>query len=181
MTQFSKKDTGAHRPLSNHQISGEELANRQLKKFGISMSVMAASIGLYYLGFFGSFDGPLHPTRVGEKLSRLGFTAIHLLVIFIILFAASVTWNWIYNLFNRWTGRRHCCLRKNDSGEICGAATAMQKIQAQPAGANNRLFLCEKGHKNTHARYIPVKKDKWGYSLCAVMLVLVCGTALYIF
>ena len=181
MKNFKKQKIGFNRPFSNEQLTGEELANRQLKKFGISMSVMAVSIGLYYLGFFGSVDGPLHPARMGENLSRLGFTQIHLLITFSVLFTVTLVWNWIYNLINRWTCRGFTCLHKDKSGKTCGAATKIQKTHDRKSNANNRLFLCDKGHTSTHAQYLPVKKGKWGVTLCAAMLTIVCGTAFYIF
>ena len=179
MKNFLKNST-LSRPLSTRQLTGDELARRQLKSFGISMLVLGVSIGLYYLGFFGSVDGPLHPARLGENLSRLGFTQIHLLVIFSALFIVSLTWNWIYNLINQWTGKRFVCLYKDKSGKPCGAAAKLQKTHGQKTTANNRLFLCEKGHTSTNAQYLPVKKGKWGYTLCAAMLTVVCGITIYI-
>ncbi len=180
MNHFFKKNTGFGQPLPNHELTGDELANRQLKNFGISMLVMGLSIGLYYLGFFGSLDGPLHPARIGEKLNRLGFTQIHLLITFIVLFAVTVVWNWVYNLVNQWTGRRFICLHKDSAGNTCGAAAKIQKHHDQKPDADNRLFLCAKGHANTTAQFRPVKKGKWAYSLCACVLTIVCGITLYI-
>ena len=181
MKNFLKNDTGFGRSLANQKLTGEELASRQLKKFGISMLVLAVSIGLYYLGFFGSVDGPLHPARIGEKLSRLGVTRIHLLITFIALFAVTLVWNWIYNLINRWMGKRFICLYKDKSGKTCGAAAKLQKAHGQKANAANRLFLCEKGHTDTNAQFLPVKKGKWDYTLCAAMLTVVCGIMFCIF
>lgn len=166
---------------SNQPLTGDEMGRRQLKKFGVNMSILGASIGLYYLGFFGSIDGPLHPTRIGEKLNSLGFTQMHLLITCIALFAVTVCWNWIYNLISRWTGRRFTCLHKNDSGEICGAAAKRHKNHDQKTDANNCIFVCDKGHQNVHAQFLPVKKNKWGYTLCASMLTVVCGIMVYIF
>ena len=145
------------------------------------MSVMAISIGLYYLGFFGSIDGPLHPARIGAKLNRLGFTQIHLLITFIALFAVTVAWNWIYNVVNRWTGRRFICLDKDTSGNTCGAAAKLKKNHDQKATGNRRVFVCDKGHTNINAQFLPVKKGRWGYTLCAAMLTVVCGITIYIF
>ena len=180
MNHLAKIISGSTQPLPNQQITGDEMARVQLKKFGINMLVLGASIGLYYLGFFGSVDGPLHPTRIGEKLSSLGFTQIHLLITCIAVFAVTVVWNWIYNLFNRLTGRHLTCLHEDTSGKICGAATKIQKNHTPKANANNPFFICEKGHTNTNAQYLPVKKGRWGYTLCAVMLTVVCGITIYI-
>ncbi len=181
MKNLKKQETGFGRLLSNEQLTAEELASRQLKKFGISMLVLAVSIGLYYLGFFGSVDGPLHPARLGEMLNHCGVTKIHLLITFIILFAATLAWNWIYNLINRWTGKRFICLYKDKSGKTCGATATLQKIHGQKANTNNRVFVCEKGHTNASAQFLPIKKGKWGYTLSAAMLTVVCGIMFYIF
>jgi len=181
MKNFLKKAAGFGRLPANKQLTGEELASRQLKKFGISMLVLGVSIGLYYLGFFGSVDGPLHPARLGKMLSHLGVTQIHLLITFIILFTVSLVWNWIYNLINRWAGKRFVCLHKDKSGKTCGALANLQKTHEQKANTSNRVFVCEKGHTNANAQFLPLKKGKWGYTLCAAMLTVVCGITFYIF
>ncbi len=69
----------------------------QLKRFGYNMIALALSIALYYLGFFGSVEGPLNPSTIGQYLKSFGFSGNHLLFALFILFAFSVSWNWIYN------------------------------------------------------------------------------------
>ena len=72
-------------------------ARNQLRRFGYNMVALALSIGLYYLGFFGTVEGPLNPSAIGQHLKTMGFSGKHLLYILFILFAVSLTWNWIYN------------------------------------------------------------------------------------
>lgn len=69
----------------------------QLKKFGYNMVALALSIGLYYLGFFGTVEGPLNPSAIGQYLRSFGFSRYHLLFVLFVLFVISLTWNLIYN------------------------------------------------------------------------------------
>jgi uncharacterized protein YybS (DUF2232 family) len=61
------------------------LGRNRLQYFGLTMVVMGISFILYYLGFFGSVDGPLTPAKLGATLSGLGVTQRHVIVILLSL------------------------------------------------------------------------------------------------
>ncbi len=82
-------------------IANEDLARRQLIRFGWSMITLAISIGLYYLGFFGTTEGPLNPERMGSAMNEFGVTGRHIVIFMSLLFLVSVSWNWVYNLFRK--------------------------------------------------------------------------------
>jgi hypothetical protein len=171
-----KKCTG-NRSIAGQRLSGHELANRQLKRFGINMLVLAASIALYYLGFFGSVDGPLHPFRIGLGLHGLGVTRTSLLYTLTGFLALSVIWNWLYNLFNRLSGRGFICINVDGWGGICGQRVTRVRHRDKNHPGNKWIFLCPKGHQHTTACFLPVRKGVWGHALWAVMLILVGGMA----
>ena len=81
-----------------HREDRETLARRQIKRFGWNMVVLAGSVGLYYLGFFGTTDGPLNPHRLGTTMADFGITGMHLTAGVILVFLISISWNWVYNL-----------------------------------------------------------------------------------
>ena len=84
--------------MKNRDKSGyPDNTRHQIRKFGYNMIVLAISIGLYYLGFFGTAEGPLNPSEIGQKLKAAGFNGHHLLFALFVLFVISLTWNWIYN------------------------------------------------------------------------------------
>ena len=84
--------------MKNSDKSGySDNARYQLKKFGYNMVALSLSIALYYLGFFGTVEGPLNPSTMAQNLKSLGFSGHHLLTVLLVLFLISLTWNWIYN------------------------------------------------------------------------------------
>ena len=84
--------------MENNKPGYPDNARYQLKKFGYNMVALALSIALYYLGFFGTVEGPLNPSILGQHLKSFGFARYHLFFSLFILFVISLTWNWIYNL-----------------------------------------------------------------------------------
>lgn len=85
----------------------------RLQNFGVTMVVMGASFGLYYLGLFGGVSGPLQPERIGDWLAAMGFSDRRLLVLLLSFMVIAITWNWVYNAFNRLLGRRDViCVKK---------------------------------------------------------------------
>ncbi len=84
--------------MKNSDKSGySDNARYQLKKFGYNMVALSLSIALYYLGFFGTVEGPLNPCTMAQNLKSFGFSGHHLLSVLLVLFLLSLTWNWIYN------------------------------------------------------------------------------------
>ena len=60
----------------------------RLRSFGISMIVMGISFVFYYLGLFGTVEGPLNPDRIGMTLAGMGVEKWHVVFFFIGLEAA---------------------------------------------------------------------------------------------
>ena len=71
---------------------------KRLFRMFASMLVMVLCFPLYYLGLFGSVEGPLNPARIGDSLAGMGVTKTHSLVFFLSFLIISVSWNWIYNI-----------------------------------------------------------------------------------
>jgi len=94
--QSIANDANAH-PLSQNEI----FARRRLKRFGWEMIILALSMGLYYLGFFNTVEGPLNTHRVGAFLAENGITVTHLILFLVAVFVISVSWNWMLNLSRR--------------------------------------------------------------------------------
>ncbi len=140
---------------SNHLISEEHLSDTrgyasrndaidQLRRFGWSMVSLAASVGLYFMGFFNSVQGPLNSDRMGTTLAQLGVTSTHLIAGAAVLFVLSVSWNWIYNLFHR---------------------SAAKRRSGMNTGHKNRNI-------DRAQVYEPVRKGPWGHVLWMAMLIL---------
>ncbi len=84
----------------------------RLQNFGVTMVVMGASFGLYYQGLFGGVSGPLQPERIGDRLAAMGFSDRHLLAMLLSFMVIAITWNWVYNAFNRLFGKPVICVKK---------------------------------------------------------------------
>jgi hypothetical protein len=97
----------------------------RLHNFGLTMVIMGASFILYYLGLFGTVEGPLTPANLGASLSSLGVTQRHVILMLLALLIGAITWNWIFNLTRFVAGRRMTCLaRSKDADGFCGAPSA---------------------------------------------------------
>ncbi len=130
--------------MKNRDNSGyPDNTKNQIRKFGYNMIVLAISIGLYYLGFFGTAEGPLNPSGIGQKLKSAGFNGHHLLFALSVLFIISLTWNWIYNSVLR-----------------------LHLYLENPKGENNPK---------------PVKKGKWGHTVCGALLILILTFAFHMY
>lgn len=97
----SASGNSAHHTPATGGIRRTGYVQNRMKNFGLTMVVMGASFGLYYLGFFGGVEGPLQPGRIGERLAAMGFTGRHLLCLFLLLTLVAITWNWLYNAITR--------------------------------------------------------------------------------
>ena len=88
-------------------------ARSRLHNFGLTMVIMGASFILYYLGLFGTVEGPLTPANIGASLSSLGVTQRHVILMLLALLIGAITWNWIFNLTCFAAGRRMTSLPIN--------------------------------------------------------------------
>ena len=143
------------------------LVQNRLQNFGLTMVVMGASFGLYYLGLFGSVPGPLEPARIGDQLAALGFSDRHLLVTFLVFLVISISWNWLYNAVIRLRGRHMtCAFRKDGETAFCSELISKEKSDFS-AGR----YVCSAGHKCSKVHIQVVKKGTVSHFLWMMWLV----------
>ena len=131
------------------------------------MLVMIVCFPLYYLGLFGSVDGPLNPARLGERLAGMGISRTHSMVFFLTFLIVAVSWNWIFNLVSLAMGSRMTCTRPKAGGSPCGAAVRRDKTENQ----NQTVYICVKNHRRTDAHFHPVRKGAVSHSIWLISLV----------
>jgi hypothetical protein len=155
------------------------LQNR-LASFGLTLIVMGASFGLYYLGLFGTVDGPLAPARMGTALAEMGVSQRHVIVMLLTLLIGALTWNWIFNLASMLAGQRMTCNAVDKAtGETCGAAVQRLKHQAKRSGQTVVEYRCPHGHLRPEAHFHPVRKGTVSNTIwigCAIftMIAIFC-------
>jgi len=158
-------------PLTKWWHSRDFLQKRILR-FCFSMLVMVLCFPLYYLGIFGSVEGPLHPARIGQHLAGLGVTRSHCMILFLTFLIISVSWNWIFNLVSLLIGSRLTCKRSLfKEGHLCGAAVVRHKVMDPKTGQKSICYVCAKGHKRPDAYFHPVRKGTFSHSIWLVSLV----------
>jgi hypothetical protein len=140
---------------------------QRLIRFCGSMLVMVICFPLYYLGLFGSVDGPLHPARLGERLAGMGVSRTHSMVFFLTFLIIAVSWNWIFNLVSLAMGSRLTCTRPNAGGSPCGEPTTQGKTKDQ----KKTVYTCAKGHRRADAHFHPVRKGTVSHSIWVISLV----------
>ena len=110
----------------------------RLHSFGLTMIVMAISFGLYYLGLFGTVEGPLTPANMGATLSGLGVTQRHVIMVLISILIFAVSWNWIFNLSSALAGARMTCKATEKGGD----GTMRRSGQTHPARFQTLRAAC---------------------------------------
>ena len=73
--------------------NGLSFVHKRLVRMSLSTVVMILCFPLYYLGLFGSVEGPLNPARIGDFLAGMGVTKTHSLVFFLSFLIIAVSWN----------------------------------------------------------------------------------------
>ncbi len=148
----------------------------RLANFGVTLMVMGASFALYYLGLFGTVEGPLTPERMGASLSAMGITQRHVIVMLLTLLIAALTWNWIYNLGSLLAGHRMTCNAVDKAtGEVCGAAVQRRRHVAKRSGHTVVEYRCPHGHLRPEAHFHPVRKGTVSNTIwigCAVFTLI---------
>ena len=148
----------------------------RLANFGLTLIIMGASFGLYYLGLFGTVEGPLTPARMGTALADMGVTQRHVIVMLLTLLIAALTWNWIYNLASLMAGHRLTCNAVDkETGEPCGAVVERRKHQAKRGGHNVVTYRCPHGHLRPEAHFHPVRKGTLSNTIwigCAIFTLI---------
>jgi len=149
----------------------QRYSRRRLQRFGLDMTVIGTCFILYYLGFFGGAAGPLSPSRIGDRLVRLGATTEHLLIFFIGLAVLAVSWNWIFNLVCYLCGWRLTCSRTEDDGGCCKAPVKRIKLDSKNYDAFQRRYACTVGHRRSEAHFHPMVKGTIGHTLWVIAVI----------
>ena len=152
---------------------GGFVSNR-LYNFGLTMVVMGASFILYYLGLFGTVDGPLTPDNLGIALSGLGVTQHHVITVLLSILIFAFSWNWVFNLTSALLGARMTCkaLEKTGGG-VCGAAVTRTRHASKRTGRTVVEYVCPHGHRRSEAHFHPVKKGPISNTACLACLAFV--------
>jgi len=156
-------------PFSKWWNSRNFLQKRMIR-LCLSTLVMVICFPLYYLGLFGSVDGPLNPGRIGNSLSGIGVTKTHSMVFFLSFLIMALTWNWIYNLVSYLRGGRLTCNKMDEEGKPCGARTERKKVVHRKTGERVPQYVCAQGHKRPDAHFHPVQKGTVSHTVWVMVL-----------
>jgi len=144
---------------------------KRLIRMFLSMMVMILCFPLYYLGLFGSVEGPLNPAKIGASLAGMGVTKTHSLVFFLSFLIIALSWNWIYNIVSLLTGARLTCNKVDDEGKPCGARVEKRKVEQKKTGQKVAQYVCTNGHKRPDAHFHPVQKGKFSHTVWVIAAV----------
>lgn len=167
---------------TSHLPSHEEMAfngyfNRRMRGFGLTLIIMGLSFLLYYLGLFGGVSGPLSAGSLGDALAGLGVTRTHVAVVLFAAFLCALSWNWVFNLICRASGRRMTCMEPlGKKGGVCALPVRAAKARESKTGRSIRLYFCQEGHETFASCFHPVKKGVIGHTawLIAAAFFLIC-------
>jgi hypothetical protein len=151
--------------------NGLDFFQKRLVRMGLSFLVMIICFPLYYLGLFGSVQGPLNPSNLGEGLANLGVTRTHSAVFFLTLLILAVSWNWIFNLVSIAVGASLTCKKTREDGKSCGARVERKKTVQKKTGKIVPQYVCSQGHKLPEADFHPVQKGTFSHTLWVIALV----------
>ncbi len=161
-----------NRPPSGKGKGSQDFLRQRLTNFGLTMIVMGICFPLYYLGLFGTVEGPLNPSQLGTTLAGIGVSKTHMLVLFVSFLIIAVTWNWIYNWVSLLTGSRMTCIKKVDNeGAVCGAPVSRKKVLHKKTGIVVPQYECINGHKRPEAHFHPVQKGTFSHTLWVISLL----------
>ncbi len=147
-----------------------QFTHQRINRFILSILVMLVCFPLYYLGFFGSVEGPLQPVQIGQWLADIGVSKNHILVLFTSLTILTVTWNWIFNLSSLLIGSRLTCKWEDRRGLICGVPVIFKKIFDKKTDRFLTQYVCSRGHKRHDAHFHPVKKGTVSHAVWMISL-----------
>ena len=176
------KTSASNSPVaSGKQRSAQDFLRQRFACFGLSMIVMGICFPLYYLGLFGTEEGPLNPAQLGVKFAGIGVTKTHMMVFFFSLMIIAVTWNWIFNLVSIAIGSRLTCNKIDKEGIPCGAPVKRIKVVHKKTGRVAPVYVCSHGHKRPEAHFHPVKKGTLSHTLWVISLLFCIVVFYYIF
>ncbi|WP_022666436.1 hypothetical protein [Desulfospira joergensenii] len=163
--------------MSNQFLTQKTYLQKRAHNLGMTMMVMGACFFFYYLGLFGSVEGPLSPESIGSWLAGHGVTWLHVKISFFSFFILSLVWNHLINLVCFFSGKRRTCIHPSRQEGMCGRS--VRKIKLNSAGGGTEiLYVCRKGHSSSSACFHPLKKGSAAHLVW--MTVLVC-TAILMF
>jgi hypothetical protein len=151
--------------------NGLDFFQRRVVRMGLSFLVMIICFPLYYLGLFGTVEGPLNPSHLGEGLANLGVTRTHSAVFFLAFLIIAVSWNWIFNSVSLLAGSRLTCKKTRDDGRPCGALVERKKVVQKKTGQTIPQYICSHGHKLPEADFHPVQKGTISHTLWIMALI----------
>ena len=161
---------------------GRGLVRSRLHNFGLTMVVMGASFILYYLGLFGTVDGPLTPSNMGAALSGIGVTQRHVILMLLSFLIFALSWNWIFNLTSLLTGTRMTCKAnaKDNVDDCCGEPVKRIRRTSKRSGKTVVEYVCSHGHRRPDAHFHPIKKGVvshtvWVGCLAFALITLFCA------
>jgi hypothetical protein len=131
---------------------------KRMIRFSLSMLVLVICIPFYHLGLFGTVEGPLNPSNLGDGLADIGVTKTHSMLFFLSFLIIAGTWNLIFNLVSYLVGARLTCNRTDESGKACGARVERRKVVQKKTGQSVAQYVCTEGHKRPDAHFHPVQK-----------------------
>jgi len=166
-------------PVLYNKSETATFIHQRSNRFLISLLVMLICFPLYYLGLFGSVEGPLQPAQIGQWLADIGVSRSHILFIFAAVMILSVTWNWVFNLLSLLIGSRLTCNQMDEHGLTCGVAVIRQKIADPKKDRVTSQYICSCGHKRPAAHFHPVKKGAISHTAWIISLA-VCLTVLWL-
>lgn len=159
--------------LRNQSNSQEyNLANRPKEKaqhselltlFGCQMIVIGICFPLYYLGFFGGVNGPLHPVLLGERLFDMGITRTHVVMISLSIVILTLVWNWVYNWVSRRFGYHLTCTMVKDRDTSCNAPIRQKSWVPTENGNGVWEYMCDQGHRQPQADFNAVRKGSYSH------------------
>ena len=144
---------------------------KRLIRMFLSMMVMILCFPLYYLGLFGSVEGPLNPSRIGASLAGMGVTKTHSVVFFLSFLIIALSWNWIYNMVSLTIGARLTCNKTDEEGKPCGARVERRKVEQKKTGQKVAQYVCTNGHKRPDAHFHPVQKGTFSHTVWMIALI----------
>lgn len=162
-------------------LSRNGLAPNRLRGFGMTMIVMGISFIFYYLGFFGSVDGPLAPDKIGSAMAAWGVTRLHVITVLLLILSGAIGWNWILNLIHFARGSRlTCAAGKNTARGVCGTTAKRIRRVSRRSGKTVVEYVCTHGHRGSGAHFHPIKKGPSSHAIwlacLAFLLIAICYT-----
>jgi hypothetical protein len=124
-------ETNKH--AGNYPLNDDNrLIRHQAMRLVVTLVSLGGSIGLYYLGFFGTLEGPLNPEKIGAAVAGSNIGPGHLLAGLFLIFLVSISWNWVYNLIQRMKIQRAVTKHPQTAGKQKNEPVTFQPVRKGP-------------------------------------------------